>query len=126
MPYITVKALPLEDPQRVPDILQAVSRRFAEAAGIEELHITVTWETFAPGHYVKGGKVADVHDFETHPLVAELFVPDGNDEETVQFMLHTLARLLNEETGCPLHRMFITCRLAKSGYVYDDGEIAEW
>ena len=34
MPIITVKALPLEDPARVPAILQGVSRRFAEAAEV--------------------------------------------------------------------------------------------
>lgn len=126
MPCIIVKALPLEDPGRIPAILQAISRRFAEAAGIEQLHVTVTWETLAPGCYAKGGKVADRHDFDTHPLMAELFVPDGNDEETIAFMLHTLAEILSEEVGFPIHCQFIHCRLAKSGHVYDDGEIPTW
>ena len=126
MPYITVKALPLGESKQIPQIIQAVSCLFAEATGIEEDHITVTWETLAPGHYAKGGEVADQQNFDTHPLMAEVLIPDSNDAETVQFILHTMAKILAEVVGFPIHRVFIHCRLAQSGYVFDDGEIAEW
>ena len=67
-----------------------------------------------------------VQSFETHPLIVDLLIPDFNDHNQVQRMMRSIATSLSEELDCPMNRVFINCRYARSGMVFDDGEIVEW
>ena len=93
MPYIHVKSLPLQNNERIPNAIKRLSRQFEKDTGIEEKHITVTWEILEPDSYSCGGIMQKVQSFETHPLIVDLLIPDFNDHKQIQRMMRSIATM---------------------------------
>ncbi|WDT77425.1 MAG: hypothetical protein MPW16_09450 [Candidatus Manganitrophus sp.] len=126
MPFIHIKSLPFEEDLEMSSILAAVSRDFSERVGIEIAHVTVTWEYLESWHYAAGGLTAPNQPKESHPLLVDLLVPDFNPPETIEKMLTCVAASIAQRVGIPENNIFINVRQARSGQVFDAGEIVRW
>ena len=126
MPFIHIKSLPPVDDPDISEVLKQLSQRFAEANGIDERHVTVTWEYFQPQHYRFGGVSGDALDPQRHQVLVDLLVPDFNDAPTIAAMMQSIATTLEEILSIPGKAIFIHTRFAASGMVLDAGEIVRW
>jgi phenylpyruvate tautomerase PptA (4-oxalocrotonate tautomerase family) len=126
MPYIHIKSLEFENGLETSGVIKQVSQDFSEATGIAVEHITVTWSFLPPGHYAVAGEVADYQPITSHPLMVDLLVPDFNSSERIEQMIQKTARSLSLRAQIPIDNIFINCRVACSGQVFDGGEIVYW
>jgi len=126
MPFLHIKSLPLEQPLDIRSILQGISQDFAKDMGITIEHITATWEYFQPGHYAVAGLAAEHQPVASHPVLVDLLVPDFNSEQTIERMLQSVALAITQRVGLPISNVFIHCRCAHSGKVFDGGKIVHW
>ena len=126
MPFIHVRSLPLAGPFDVGVAVRAISREFARAAGVEERHVTVTWETIAPDHYAHAGALAAAQPDGSHPVLAELVAPDLHDDPSVDRMLRAAAEAVARQAGVAPGNVFVEHRAARSGHVFDGGEVVRW
>lgn len=126
MPFIHIKSLPLEGGPAISSILEGVSRDFSERMGIEIKHVTVTWEDLPSGRYASGGRTAMNQPRESHPILVDLLVPDFNPPEVVEKMLKCVASIVAGRVKIPESNIFINALQARSGQVFDAGEIVRW
>jgi phenylpyruvate tautomerase PptA (4-oxalocrotonate tautomerase family) len=126
MPVIQVKSLPLPPTIQISDVVEGLTKDFADHTGIGREHVSVTWESISPGHYAVGGKVAMHQPEDSHPILVDLLVPDFNSSEKVEQMLHTIAQSISRLTKIPNENVFINCRYATSAMVFDAGEVVRW
>ncbi|QKT03966.1 hypothetical protein HUS23_09135 [Ectothiorhodospiraceae bacterium 2226] len=126
MPFIHVRSLPFEQPLDVQAVIEGLSQDFAGSTGIALQHVTATWTFFAPGHYAVAGLAASHQPRQSHPLLVDLLVPDLNSADDVRRMLIAVASSLAQRTRLPRENIFINCRAARSGRVFDEGRIARW
>lgn len=112
MPFVHVRSLPLPSPQfQVEGAVRSIREELANATGIGAEHITVTWEWLAA-------------QASAEPLVlAEVLAPDFHPPERVEAMIRSVAATVERETGTPA---FVEFRAARSGHVYDGGEVVRW
>ncbi|MFQ5589174.1 MAG: hypothetical protein ACE5F7_10075 [Nitrospiria bacterium] len=126
MPFIHIKSLPFKKSLDVSDILLGITRDFAEHTGVKANHIHTTWEFFSPGHYAKGRQAPEDQREAHHPVIVDLLTPDFNDMTVIALMLETIAESLSKRADFPKNNIFINHRQARSGMVFDDGEIVRW
>ncbi|MCG7872727.1 MAG: hypothetical protein N0C88_07235 [Candidatus Thiodiazotropha lotti] len=126
MPFIHIKSLPFEQQRNISRILQRVTEDFSTVSGIDKQHITVTWDILSAGHYAVAGEVADFQPESGHPLLVELLLPDFNSSEAIAEYIKAVAESLSRHTQVPINNLFINCRLARSGQVFDAGEMVYW
>lgn len=126
MPFIHIKSLPFEQPFNVPAVILDISGDFAEANVVPLEHVHVTWEYFQPGHFAKADCAPDFQPDSPHSVLVDLLTPDFNDRDTVQTMLETLAQSIASLTHISIRKIFINHRQARSGMVFDDGEVVKW
>lgn len=126
MPFIHIQSLPLRGEPVYPVMVREISATFSEELGIDERHVTVTWTHFRPGHYCFGGTTGDWFDPGAHQIMVRLVVPDYNEPEDVQTMLSCAVSCVSAAARIPLASVFGRATLARSGQVFDEGEIVEW
>ncbi len=126
MPFIHIKSLPPAEPLDTAALLEELCADFARDTGIGIEHITATWEWLEPGHYAVGGKAANEQPVGSHPLLVDLLAPDFNADDDVERMLIAIADSLAARAGVAQGNIFINQRDARSGRVFDAGEIVRW
>lgn len=126
MPFVHIRSLPFDPPMAVEQVVADLSRDFAEAGLAALEHITVTWTFFGPGQYAVAGTTARMQTGAGHPLLVELLTPDFHSQARVETMLRAVAASLSARAGVPLNRIFIHHSQARSGHVFDDGEVVRW
>jgi phenylpyruvate tautomerase PptA (4-oxalocrotonate tautomerase family) len=126
MPFIHIKSLPFEQGREIGAIVTAVSRDFSEQVGIDIAHVTATWEYLESWHYAAGGRAAVNQPEDSHPILVDLLVPDSNSPEAIEKMLECVASSIADRARVPKNNIFINARLARSGQVFDAGEIVRW
>ncbi len=126
MPFIHIKSLPFSDDKNPSSVLEKIAKRFAQKAGIEQRHVTVTWEYFQPQHYLCGAASGVRFDPRRHQILVDLIVPDFNSAADVETMMRSIASSLEELLQLPQACVFIGARFAASGMVMDTGEIVRW
>jgi hypothetical protein len=126
VPIIHVKSLPFEQPFDVGAVVEGITKDFAKATGIGLEHITATWEFLSPGHYAVAGKVAQHQPRSTHPVLVDLLAPDFNSPTVGEKMLSSVASSISKRAKVPVSNIFINHRQARSGMVFDAGEIVRW
>ena len=126
MPFIQIKSLPYESPKAVDKILPALCRDFSDRLSIPLEHVHATWEYFQEHHYCKGDSVPRWQSQTPHSVLVDLLAPDFNDADTIAVMLECIAQSLKLHADVPVNKIFINFRAARSGSVYDDGEIVFW
>lgn len=126
MPVIQIKSLPFADAADTAGVLEGLCADFARDTGIGIEYVTATWEWLEPGHYAVGGESAATQPEASHPLLVDLLAPDLNAAGGVEAMLIAIADSLAARTGIARANVFITQRSARSGRVFDAGEIVRW
>lgn len=126
MPFIHIHSLPFDPPLPIGDIIQGICTDFARETGIDLAHVTVTWTFLPGGHYAVAGRVASLQPATSHPLLVDLLAPDFNDSEQVGRMLQAVAKSISWRAKMPIANIFIHHRQARSGRVFDAGEIVRW
>lgn len=126
MPLIHVSSLPFPEPLDTAAVLSGLTERFAAESGIDREHVTATWMYFQPGHYVVAGQAPRTQPPDSHPLLVDLLVPDFTTAARVEALLPIIANTLADLTGQSAQNIFINCRKAVSGRVWDDGGVARW
>ena len=126
MPFIHIRSLPPAVRFDVARAVRGVSSAFARETGIDEQHVTVTWDMLAPHHYASGGATATAQPATSHPVLVELLAPDFHRSEQIESMLTALASAVAHEAGVAPDNVFASFRAARSGEVFDDGAIVRW
>lgn len=126
MPFIHVKSLPFSTFFDASAALEGVTRDFAKETGIGLEHITSTWEFLSPGHYAVAGRAVSRQPRGSHPILVDLLVPDFNSGNKVRKMLVAVASSISKRAKVPVANVFVNLRQARSGMVFDAGEIVRW
>ena len=126
MPFIHIRSLPAEAPLEVNKAVRTLSRLVAEQADLELAHLSVSWQTLAPGFYAVAGETAHFQPYESHPLLVEFLTPDGYSEEKITIAMTAIAEGLASVAGVARENIFIQHRAALSGHVFDQGKIVSW
>jgi phenylpyruvate tautomerase PptA (4-oxalocrotonate tautomerase family) len=126
VPFIHIKSLPFEHELDISRVIQQITDDFSIAAGIGKEHITVTWCFIPAGQYAVAGQAAQCQSASGHPLIVDLLVPDFNTSETIELFIQETAKSISQHTQLPLDNIFINCSLARSGRVFDSGEMVHW
>ena len=126
MPFIHVKSLPLQKSTNIEVLLKNLSKTVAKETQIDEKHFTVTWNFFEPQRYCCAGKISTSHNYSSHPILVDVLVPDFFREEKKAHIMEIIAENLNANLQCDIKNIFIHCREARSGEVFDKGEVAHW
>jgi len=126
MPLIHIRSLPFDHALDIPSILQGISEDFARDVGIAIEHITATWEYLQAEHYAVAGLTARYQPVASHPILVDLLVPAFNSQRTIERMLQSIAQSIAQRVGLPLTNVFINCRCAQSGRVFDGGKLVRW
>ena len=126
MPFIHIKSLPFSEETDTAALLEQLSVDFAAATGIGIEHVTATWEWLEPGQYAVGGRAARERPAGSHPLLVDLLAPDFNTDEDVARMLIAVADSLAARAGVARDNIFINQRDARSGRVFDAGQLVRW
>ena len=126
MPFIHIRSLPPAEPIDTAALLEQLSADFAAATGIGVEHVTATWEWLEPGHYAVGGTAASEQPARSHPVLVDLLVPDFNADDDVARMMTAVADSLAARGGIVRDNIFINQRDARSGRVFDAGDIVRW
>ena len=126
MPFIHIRSLPPAEEPDTSALLEGLCADFARDTGIGIEHVTATWEWLEPDHYAVGGKAASAQPAGSHPLLVDLLAPDFNAGADVERMLVAIADSLAARAGVARDNIFINQRDARSGRVFDAGEIVRW
>ena len=128
MPFVHVRSLPVPSPFDAAVAVRTISAELAHAAAVDERHVTVTWQTLAPGHYASGGETAAEQPRASHPVLVDLVAPDFYAEERVEAMLRAVAvaAAVSREARVAAENVFVEFRSAASGRVLDGGDVVRW
>lgn len=125
MPFVHIKSLPVaKSGFDISDALSTVSSHLSLATDIPTEFITVTWEYFDNGHYLVGENYGHWHD-TGHPLLINILIPDFNSKSAIKRVMSSVTEALGL-LGFEKEEVFINLNLARSGMVFDRGEIVEW
>jgi hypothetical protein len=106
--------------------VKEISAAVAGEAGIDEEHVTVTWDYLQPGHYAHAGATAAEQPEHSHPLLIAILAPDQHPADRVERMLRAAAASTADATGVDPANVFVESRAARSGEVFDGGDIVRW
>ena len=126
MPFIHVRSLPLAGDFDPAAALPAISDAFARDTGIDEEHVTVTWETIAPHHYASAGRTAAEQPEDSHPVLVDVLAPDFHPDDRIEAMLRSVAASVARQAGVPQANVFVAFTPARSGHVFDGGDVVGW
>ena len=126
MPFVHIRSLTVGGDFRAADAVRTISAEFAAGAGVDEQHVTVTWQTFEPGHYASAGETATAQPVGSHPVLVELLAPDSNSGARIEQMLQVVAAAVAAQAGVEPGNVFVHFHPARSGQVFDRGEIVRW
>ncbi len=126
MPVIQIRSLPMDDDVDLTVAVAELTRDFAERTGISIEHVSATWTLLEPGHYAFAGESAAAQPQDTHPVLVDLIAPDFHRPERVASMLRAVAASVSERARVPETNVFVVYHGARSGMVYDSGEIVRW
>lgn len=126
MPFIHIKSLALQHDVSIRTAVEQICGDFSLETGTAPEHVTVTWEYMMSGHYAVAGKAATQQPLHSHPILVDVLVPDSHSAETVERMMRCVADSIAKRAGIPRENIFINCRTAKSGMVFNAGDIVRW
>lgn len=126
MPFIQIKSLPMKSELNISKVICGITTDFSHNVGIELCHIHTTWEFYKPGHYAKGNQTHSIQPEKNFPIIVEIHSPDINDDTTIQLMLESVAKSIASRAEFPINNIFINHLSARSGHVFDDGEVVYW
>ena len=116
----------MHKPAGVAEVLEGVCADVARDAGVAVEDMTATWEEIDSGHFATAGSASDRSAGGAQPVLVDVLLPDSHPPERVEAILRAVAGSLSERGGVALDRLFINARYARSGMVFDGGQIVRW
>ena len=126
MPYIRITSLPFNPPLAIDQVLVGVSEDFSQQMAIAIKHISASWHYLEKNHYVVAGNASEYQAKQSHPLIVEILAPDFTQQEAIEKMLLSVAKSLARLTGLDETNIFINYQGARSGQVFDNGDLVSW
>ena len=124
MPVISIKTLPLdEDEVRTPDILKKLCTVVSQELNYKPSHVWATWEYIAPHLYAVGNYSVPFQPQSTHAPLVRVTAFEGKSKREIDALLHVIARVLAQELKVDLGNIFIEYDEARSGRLYDGGQV---
>lgn len=123
MPVISIKSLPLSKPMSIGTVLKKLNIEVAAETGYEPRHIWSYWLFIDRHMYAVGDETSAVINPETHSPIIEITGFEGKRDELVEKMLRITAKVIAREMQISESNIFITYNEARSGRVFDGGEI---
>lgn len=124
MPVISIKTLPLdEDEVRTPDILKKLCTTVSQELNYKPSHVWATWEYIAPHLYTVGNYSVPFQPQSTHAPLVRVLAFEGRSKKEIDALLHVIARVLAQELKVDLGNIFIEYAEARSGKLYDGGQV---
>lgn len=124
MPVISIKTLPLdEDEVRTPDILKKLCTTVSQELNYKPSHVWATWEYIAPHLYSVGNYSVPFQPQSTHAPLVRVLAFEGRSKREIEALLHVIARVLAQELKVDLGNIFIEYSEARSGKLYDGGQV---
>jgi phenylpyruvate tautomerase PptA (4-oxalocrotonate tautomerase family) len=124
MPVISIKTLPLdEDEVRTPDILKKLCTTVSQELNYKPSHVWATWEYIAPHLYAVGNYSVPFQPQSTHAPLVRVLAFEGRSKREIDALLHVIARVLAQELKVDLGNIFIEYAEARSGKLYDGGQV---
>ena len=122
MPIISVKSLPPGNAD-TSSILKKLCTAAANAIGYEPGHIWATWEFFEPGNYAVGDRTETKQTPETHSPIVRILSFEGKPQNDIEQMMKNVAEVISKELNIDIGNVFIEYSEARSGMVFDGGNI---
>lgn len=116
----------MHKPAGVAEVLEGLCADVARDAGLELEDMTATWEEIDSGHFAAGGSASDRSSGGSHPLLVDVLLADSQPAERAESIIQAAAASLAARGGIPIERVFVNARYARSGMVFDKGEIVRW
>ena len=126
MPIIRISSLALSDNLDMKQVMQALSIGISKDVRIEQAQLSLSWQIIAANHYICKGEVSEAQPSNTHPILAELLIPDVLGKDLSEKIMHSLAHRLGKELNFPVSNIFIYERSLASQQVFEAGMIAHW
>ena len=126
MPIIHITSLPFEQDLDSAAAIKTISREFADKNGIELQHVTMTWTFLGAHNYAENGETCEFQLIGSHKILVDMAVPDFNSRPAIEKMLTTLANSIARHCDVPVTKIFINLNLARSGLVFDEGQVVHW
>lgn len=126
MPVIHITSLPFEQPLDTGRVIRCISNQFADENDIDPHHLTITWSFLGAHSYVENGETAAFQLSGSHKVLVDMAVPDFNSRPAIERMLTSLADAISSNCEVPRTKIFINLNLARSGMVFDEGEVVRW
>ncbi len=126
MPFIRITSLPFKPPLEITPVLVGLSEDFSQDTGIALKHISASWHYLEKNHYVVAGNASEYQAKQSHPLIVEILAPDFTQQEAIEKMLLSVAKSLARLTGLDETNIFINYQGARSGQVFDNGDLVSW
>ena len=124
MPIISIKTLPLdEDEVRTPDTLKKLCTAVSQELNYKPNHVWATWEFISPHLYTVGNYSVPFQPQSTHGPLIRVTAFEGKSKKEIDALLHIIARVLSQELKVDLSNIFIEYSEARSGKVYDGGQV---
>lgn len=125
MPVIRVTSLPFENQDSSPWAAR-VCEYFSRTTEIPLEHVSTTWQLLPGGHYAYGGRSCAFQPQDSHPIIAEIMLPDFYGIDRIEKIIHSTVEALSFVASMPKKNIFVQVNRARSGAVYDEGRIVRW
>ena len=125
MPILRISSLPFEhqDSSAWPG---KVCDYFSRVTEIPIKHVSATWQLLPCGHYAHAGQTVQYQPRDSHPVIAEIMLPDFYALDRVEKVIMATADAICHVADMPKENIFIQVNRARSGAVFDEGAIIRW
>jgi hypothetical protein len=107
-------------------LVEHIARSFSDANDIDLKYVTVTWNFLPENQYAFAGHTVEFQTRDSHPLLVDLIIPGFHSEDRIEKLMKSLAYVISSATGIGMTNIFIHTQRARSGMVYDQGDVVKW
>lgn len=125
MPILRITSLPFEN-QDSGSWAVEVCQHFAASTEIPLQHVSAIWQLLPNKHYAHGGNVAYFQPRDSHPVIVDVLLPDFYALDSVENIIMASVDAVCHVSLLPANNVFVQVNRARSGAVFDEGQIVRW
>lgn len=126
MPIIHIRSLPFQPTQNISYLVTNISNAVSQTSDIYVKHITCSWSFFESEGLAVSSITTPVQPKSTHPIMAELILPNSHSKEAAAEIMRAIASAIAELTGIEPNNIFVHTVFVEPGMVYENGQIIRW
>lgn len=126
MPFIKIESLAASKKSDLRKVIRELANDFSSSTGIALEHINIRWHTIESGNYYSNGEIGEIQNYDSMPMLVEVFAPDFNSEAKIEMMFEVIATSLAKHCDIAKENVTINFRAAHSGQFYESGKIERW